>query len=79
MPDFSSRGGQRQVATGTDGKPDNQAKSAYKPDYKKLAKNAYSGLQQSSMNGTEEGRNIRTDAVSSKDCKVFERAELGTK
>ena len=35
MPDFSSQGRQRQIATGTNGKPAEFSKSAYKPAYKK--------------------------------------------
>ncbi len=75
LPDFSSRGGQRQVATGTDGKPDNQAKNAYKPAYKKLAKNAYSGWQQSSMIGTQ-NRGEKQKADFHKSC---ESGMLGNK
>ena len=46
LPDFESK---PQIATGTDGRP---AGTAYKPAYKKLAKNAYSGCDQSSSIGT---------------------------
>jgi len=52
MPDFSSKGRQRQAATGTDGKPSELTKIAYKPAYKKLTKTAYSGCDQSATIGT---------------------------
>jgi len=40
LPDLSFAGGQSQRATGTDGAPVGTDKSAYKPAYKKLAKNS---------------------------------------
>ncbi len=58
MPDFSSQGRQRQVATGTDGKPAEPPRNAYKPAYKKLAKKAdLDGCRLSSFgNESREGR-----------------------
>ena len=51
LPDLTlpSNKSQTQKATGTD----NQPVSAYKPAYKKLTKNAYSGFNQSSLVGIE--------------------------
>ncbi len=52
LPDFGVPSSESQAAraTGTDGRSD---ESAYKPAYKKLTKNAYSGCQQSSSIGTQ--------------------------
>ena len=57
LPDFSLTDTSRQKATGTDGKAIQDDKNAYKPAYKKLAKNAYSGLDQSSLFGTDKKTN----------------------
>ena len=49
LPCFDPVRPQQAKATGTDGKP---SECAYKPAYKKLANNAFSGLNQSSLFGT---------------------------
>lgn len=54
LPDFSLNGIQRAKATGTDGE---QTDGAYKPAYKELAKNAYSGCHPSSLIGTQQCTN----------------------
>ena len=51
LPNFDPVKPQQAKATGTDGK---QSESAYKPAYKKLAKNAYSGCQQSAKDGSSQ-------------------------
>ena len=52
---------------------------AYKPDYKKLAKNAYSGCQRSSMIGTEKARSIPPAIVIPEVAKPAEIRQLGKK
>ena len=76
LPDLSlpSKGSQR--ATGTD---DMRVDGAYKPAYKKLAKNAYSGCQRSSMIGTEKARSIPPAIVIPEVAKPAEIRQLGKK
>jgi len=66
LPDLTlpSSQSQTQKATGTDGQP---ANGAYKPAYKKLTKNAYSGLKQSSLFGNEKSKTLE-NATSHKSC-----------
>jgi len=76
LPDLSLPSTQSQKATGTD---DIVADGAYKPAYKKLAKNAYSGCDQSSSIGTSDRGKIAPN-LTRKGCgKSLEMVELGTK
>ncbi len=72
LPDLSSPSQQQQKATGTDG-------IAYKPAYKKLAKNAYTGCQQSATFVNETDTRRPTIAESMDHGKSFESACLGNK
>jgi len=76
MPDFSSQGRHRQVATGTDDLP---VDGAYKPAYKKLAKKAdFDGQRLSAIgsDGVLEQRNISQNKG---ETNSLQSAELGTK
>jgi len=75
MPDFSSQGRQRQSATGTDGKPAEPSKSAYK----KLAKNAYSDSNAMSLNGTDDETEQSNIDQHPEQSKPLQKADLGTK
>ncbi len=75
LPDFSSQGRQRQVATGTDGKPVEHHKSAYK----KLAKKSDFDCNSMSSIGFGEGQNQTACEQNSGDVKPLQVAELGTK
>ena len=76
LPDLSSPSTQSQKATGTD---DIVADSAYKPAYKKLAKNASIGCQQSSLIGTINKAKYTSVEGQGEMGKSLEMAELGTK
>ncbi len=75
MPDFSSQGRQRQVATGTDGKPTELHKSAYK----KLAKKSDFDCNSMSSIGSDEGQSQTGYEQNSGNVKPLQMADLGTK
>ncbi len=79
MPDFSSQGRQRQVATGTDGKPAELSKNAYKPAYKKLTKNAYFDGQSLSSIGSDAVQEQCNISQNKGEANPLQSAELGTK
>ena len=79
LPDFSSQGRQRQVATGTDGKPAELSKSAYKPAYKKLAKKPYSGCDHTSLFGTSDSPTIDANSKHGPSHNSLQPVGLGTK
>ncbi len=79
MPDFSSQGRQRQVATGTDDKPVELHKSAYKPAYKKLTKKAYFDGQRLSAIGSDAVEEQCNISQNKGEANPLQSAELGTK
>jgi len=79
MPDFSSQGRQRQVATGTYSKPAELSKSAYKPAYKKLAKNPYFDGQRLSAIGSDAVQEQCNISQNRGEANPMQSAELGTK
>ncbi len=74
LPDFSLNRKQRAKATGTDGE---YADSAYKPAYKKLAKNAYSGCHPSSSIGTNQSTNHLSNSTPADSHKSIENKAIG--
>ena len=76
LPDFTLTGKQQAKATGTDGK---QTETAYKPAYKKLANNAYSGFDQSSLIGTTQTMQKMNAPEIPLACKSLESVQLGNK
>ena len=76
LPTFSLAGKNKTKATGTDGRAD---EIAYKPAYKKLAKKAYSGFQQSSMIGTDRETGKDTSPNVSTSHKALNCEHLGNK
>ena len=79
MPDFSSQGRQRQVATGTDGKSAELSKNAYKPAYKKLTKNAYLDGQRLSAIGSDGVQEQCNISQNTGEANPLQSAKLGTK
>ena len=76
LPDLSLPSRKSQRATGTD---DAAVESAYKPAYKKLAKNAYfDGQSLSPIGSVESNQNSKTDDIDGSD-NTLQMADLQTK
>ena len=79
LPDLSSPSKEQQRLMGTDDRAAESAESAYKPAYKKLAKNAYSGCPQSANIGTDDSCNLEKKSETNDFDKSLQASRLGTK
>jgi len=79
LPTFSLSGRDKARATGTDGKALEQGEIAYKPAYKKLAKNAVSGYNRSASIGKTEPEYKKTGTGSTASRNPLSSARLGNK
>jgi hypothetical protein len=75
LPDLSLPSKRSQKATGTD----NRSVSAYKPAYKKLAKNAYSDRKSMSLNGSAVVQGKSNIEQNGDETKSLQLADLETK